>query len=144
MQLDTSTVRTVPRAREDEGENGDGLQAPQRFLELKREQQDGAWVMLKQIDLGQRQAVLDEWDARCRAGKIRHPAGYLFGIIQKALRGEFKAWAGASPSAAAPDPPQADNKAGVEAKPASPEAAREHLAHIHAILRGAPYLPDPP
>ena len=73
-------------------------------------QQDGAWVMLRQIDRGQRQAVLDEWDARCRAGKIRHPAAYLFGIVQKALRGKFKVWAGLTPSAKAPDPSGTNEK----------------------------------
>jgi hypothetical protein len=132
-------VRTVPRARARE----EGWQLPQRFLDLKEEQQAGAWVMLKQVDGGQRQAVLDEWDARCRAGKIRHPAGYLFGIVQKALRGEFKVWAGQNPSAAAPDPPGTENRADVD-KPARPESVQEHLANIRAILRAAPYLPGPP
>ena len=37
-----------------------------------------------------RQAVLDEWDTRCRNSAVRNPAGYLFGIIQKAIRGEFQ------------------------------------------------------
>jgi hypothetical protein len=36
--------------------------------------------------------VLDEWAARGKHG-IRNPAGYLFGIIQRAIRGEFNAWA---------------------------------------------------
>ncbi|MDR2031604.1 MAG: hypothetical protein LBP86_04965 [Azoarcus sp.] len=148
-------VRTVPRAHaREEGEEGeDGLQWPQRFLDLKAEQQAGARVMLRQVDGGQRQAVLDEWDARCRAGRIRHPAGYLFGIVQKALRGEFKVWAGLNPGAPAPPassappaPPGAEDKASAEEvkPPVSHEAAREHLANIRAILRGAPYLPGPP
>jgi hypothetical protein len=51
-------------------------------------------VALQQVDELLRQAVLDEWDARCRNSAVRNPAGYLFGIIQKAIRGEFKAWAG--------------------------------------------------
>jgi hypothetical protein len=61
---------------------------------LKDEQQSGALVALQQVDESLRQAVLDEWDARCRNSAVRNPAGYLFGIIQKAIRGEFKAWAG--------------------------------------------------
>ncbi|MDR0716339.1 MAG: hypothetical protein LBF50_02830 [Azoarcus sp.] len=133
-------VRTVPRAREGE----EGWQLPQRFLELKEEQQAGALAALRQVEREQRQAVLDEWDARCREGKIRQPASYLFGIIQKALRGEFKVWAGGNPDAAAPDPPGADGRTNPDAKPASPETAREHLANIRAMLRGAPYLPGPP
>ena len=39
------------------------------------------------MDETQRQAVLDEWAARCGGSTVRNPAGYLFGIIQKALRG---------------------------------------------------------
>jgi hypothetical protein len=144
-------VRTVPRAyaKDDEddedGENGeDGLQWPQRFRELNEEQRAGARVALGQVDSGQRQAVLDEWDARCREGRIRHPAAYLFGIVQKALRGEFKAWAGqnAEPGtgAAGNRPPETD----AASQPVDSEAARERLAQLRAILRGAPYLPGPP
>ncbi|MDR0441667.1 MAG: hypothetical protein LBI59_11930 [Candidatus Accumulibacter sp.] len=138
-------VRTVPRAREGE----EGLQWPQRFLELKEEQQAGARVALGQVGSGQRQAVLDEWDARCRVGRIRHPAAYLFGIIQKALRGEFKVWAGQNVeqsterSVVAPYPSETEDKAAA-APPVNSEAARERLAHLRAMLRNAPYLPGPP
>ena len=118
---------------------------PQRFQDLKEEQQAGARVALGQINSGQRQAVLDEWNTRCREGKIRHPAAYLFGIIQKALRGEFKVWAVQNPSVTTPDLPSADDKTGVGSKPpVSSEIAREHLAHLRAMLRGMPYLPGPP
>src|SRR5690606_8317983 len=82
-------VRTVPHARERQG-----LCLPDRFLDLKKEQQAGALVALQQVEGMQRQAVLDEWAARCRGSTVRNPAGYLFGIIQKAIHGEFKAWAG--------------------------------------------------
>ena len=85
-------VRTVPRAKA-----MPNLQLPERFLRLRDEQQAGALVALQQVDEAQRQAVLDEWAARCRSSVVRNPAGYLFGIIQKALRGEFKAWAGGDP-----------------------------------------------
>lgn len=82
-------VRTVPRTREDAS-----LRLPPRFLAMKLEQQQGALVALRQVDEVLRQAVLDEWSARCQANTVRNPAGYLFGIIQKAIRGEFKSWAG--------------------------------------------------
>ena len=81
------------------------LRLPERFLRLKDEQQAGALVALQQVDEAQRQAVLDEWAARCHNSAVRNPAGYLFGIIQKAIRGEFKAWAGTD--AAAPLAPRA-------------------------------------
>jgi hypothetical protein len=82
-------VRTVPRTREEVA-----LRLPPRFQAMKPEQQHGALAALRQIDEALRQAVLDEWSARCQANTVRNPAGYLFGIIQKAIRGEFKAWAG--------------------------------------------------
>lgn len=63
------------------------LRLPERFLRLKDEQQAGALVALQQVDEAQRQAVLDEWAARCHNSAVRNPAGYLFGIIQKAIRG---------------------------------------------------------
>jgi hypothetical protein len=89
-------VRTVPRARDTEDAQAPSL--PRRFQALKAEQQAGALVALQQVEPASlRQAVLDEWDARCRTSTVRNPAGYLFGIIQKAIRGEFKAWVGQHP-----------------------------------------------
>lgn len=117
--------RTVPRARELEG-----LRMPERFLALREEQQAGALVALQQVEAGQRQAVLDEWAARCRSSEVRKPAGYLFGIIQAAIRGEFNAWAGHGQSnAVASDPPPEP-----PSRPANPEVVQAHLAHLHALL----------
>lgn len=120
-------VRTVPRAR-----GLETLRLPERFLRLKEEQQAGAMMALKQVEDVQRQAVLDEWAARCGRNTVRNPAGYLFGIVQKALRGEFKAWAGQSDaSAGQPAEPAARPTA---RKPASPEEVQAHLARLRAIL----------
>ena len=123
-------VRTVPRAKALQH-----LRLPERLLRLKDEQQSGAMVALQQVDESLRQAVLDEWDARCRNSAVRNPAGYLFGIIQKAIRGEFKAWAGEGGSA--PPLPRTTTLA-----PSSPptstgtsrEAARAYLAQLRSIL----------
>ena len=127
-------VRTVPRVRELQN-----LRLPERFLRLKGEQQAGALVALQQVDETQRQAVLDEWAARCGGSTVRNPAGYLFGIIQKALRGEFKAWAGTE--AAAPPAPQAAGPARSSSpsasRPADPEVARAYLARLRSALRDA-------
>ncbi len=128
-----SEVRTVPRARALEG----SLRLPQRFLGLKDEQRNGALVALQQVDESQRQAVLDEWAARCRNSTVRNPAGYLFGIIQKAIRGEFKAWAGENGAAlaATPPPPPAPAPAPAESRPADPAVARAYLDRIRSSLR---------
>ncbi|MBV2205771.1 MAG: hypothetical protein KUL87_10145 [Pseudomonas sp.] len=115
--------RTVPRTRELQG-----LRLPERFLALKDEQQAGALVALQQIEAEQRQAVLDEWDVRCRDSHVRKPAGYLFGVIQKALRGEFNAWAAQGQNdATAPSPTPTP-------RPANPEIVQAHLASLHALL----------
>jgi len=127
-------VRTVPRARAMQN-----LRLPERFLRLKDEQQAGALVALQQVGETQRQAVLDEWAARCGGSTVRNPAGYLFGIIQKALRGEFKAWAGTdatalpAPRAAGPAPSSSPSGS----RPADPEVARAYLARLRSALRDA-------
>lgn len=117
--------RTVPRAQELQD-----LQLPERFLSLKEEQQAGALVALQQVEAEQRQAVLDEWAARCRSSEVRKPAGYLFGIIQAAIRGEFKAWAGQGQShTVTADPTPTANP-----RPARPEVVQAHLESLHALL----------
>ena len=131
-------VRTVPRAKALQH-----LRLPERLLRLKDEQQSGALVALQQVDDSLRQAVLDEWDARCRNSAVRNPAGYLFGIIQKAIRGEFKAWAGEGASPSTPPPPPAPPRPAAPAPsaPLSPapngpgrEAARAYLAKLRSSL----------
>src|SRR3546814_17326495 len=101
---------------------------------LKHEQQSGALVALRQVDEALRQAVLDEWEARCCNSSVRNPAGYLFGIIQTAIRGEFKAWAGDSatvpPASRPPAPAPAPS-----APPVSPAVARAQLARLRAARR---------
>ncbi|WP_332112567.1 STY4528 family pathogenicity island replication protein [Pseudomonas carnis] len=73
---------TVPRARE-------GIRLPEPFLQLAAEQRRNAMVALGTMDFELQQQVLDQWSARCANTEIRNPGGYLFGMIQKAQRGEF-------------------------------------------------------
>ena len=129
-------VRTTAHERGRAGALGD-LQWPKRFTELKEEQQTGARVALQQVDTALRQAVLDEWATRCGSHGIRNPAGYLFGIIQRAIHGEFNAWAKKdTPSASVPPnerqpaapPPQP------QGKPVSPEVARQHIERLRDLL----------
>jgi hypothetical protein len=85
------------------------------------------------VDEAQRQAVLDEWAARCRNSAVRNPAGYLFGIIQKAIRGEFKVWAGESASAPPAPPPPAPSSPPAS-RATDPEVARAYLARLRSAL----------
>jgi len=120
-----SSVRTVPRAQPLQN-----LQLPEPFLALKGEQQAGALAALQQVDAEVRQAVLDEWAARCHNRDVRKPAGYLFGIIQKAIRGEFKAWAGQGKS-----PSDHDESTSCPGRPTTAsEVAQAHLAQLHALV----------
>ncbi len=132
-------VGTVPRAKALQH-----VRLPERLLRLKDEQQSGALVALQQVDELLRQAVLDEWDARCRNSAVRNPAGYLFGIIQKAIRGEFKAWAGEGGSPGSPPLPSSPPPRPAAPAPSAPpqpapngpgrEAARAYLAKLRSAL----------
>lgn len=73
---------TVPQARE-------GLRLPEPFLLLAADQRRNAMVALGAIGPGLQQQILDQWAARCASAEVRNPAGYLFGMVQKASRGEF-------------------------------------------------------
>lgn len=73
---------TVPRARED-------LRLPEQLLQLASEQRRNVMVALGTLELGLQQKVLDQWVLRCVGAEVRNPVGYLFGMIQKAQRGEF-------------------------------------------------------
>ncbi|MFT3757257.1 STY4528 family pathogenicity island replication protein [Thauera sp.] len=130
-------VRTTAQAQAQARALGD-LQWPKRFAELKAEQQTGARVALQQVDAALRQAVLDEWAARCSSHSIRNPAGYLFGIIQRAIHGEFNAWAKKdAPSAHAPpneQPPPAPPPSQPQGKPVPPEVARQHIERLRNLL----------
>src|SRR5690606_12492759 len=93
-------------------------------------------LALQQVDASLRQAVLDEWTTRCSNHGIRNPAGYLFGIIQRAIRGEFNAWA----KQATPAPPS--SPAPAQAPPPEPprnvvppEVARQHIERLRDLLR---------
>ena len=123
-------VRTTAQARA----LGD-LQWPKRFAELKAEQQAGARMALQQVDAALGQAVLDEWAARCGKHGIRNPAGYLFGIIQRAMRGEFNAWAKqtgpAPPTPSAARAPPSESPRNV----VPPEVARQHIERLRDLLR---------
>lgn len=124
-------ISTVPRARDHSH-----LRLPARFDRLRAEQQAGALAALQRIEMDLQQPVLDEWTARCQASTVRNPAGYLFGIIQKAMRGEFRAWA----SQRTVDRPEhaastAARDHALDEIPARRELAQQHIAKLRAMLQ---------
>lgn len=62
---------------------------PERFYTLKPNQQKGILQTIQYLPIQTQQQIFCEWDKRCHANMVRKPAGYLFGIAQKALRGEL-------------------------------------------------------
>ena len=127
-------VRTIPVAR-----NSEDVQppsTPSRFQTLKVEQQNGVLIALQQVEPALRQAVLNEWDARCHTRAVRNPAGYLFGIIQKAIRGEFKAWVGQhTPDRDRPAPHPNQTASSAAAPPADPERVRQYIDQLRSLMR---------
>lgn len=45
----------------------------------------------------QRQDVLNEWHRRCVAGYVKNAIAYLYGLIKKAVAGQFRLWAARKP-----------------------------------------------
>lgn len=119
-------IRTVPRAREDLS-----VRLPDRLADLRPEQREGALAALRQVEADLQQLVLDEWAARCETSRVRNPAAYLFGLIQRALRGEFRAWAGARSR----DPAVPKSAADTKPPPLAPPAGHDPQSTVAALKR---------
>lgn len=118
----------------------DYLDLPPRFERLNDEQKAGALLALRKVDKDLQQAVINEWNVRCCDSYIKKPANYLFGIIQRALRGEFHAWAGVDPSRKDPPPTPETRKATDgerPVQPADPEQVKAHIARLQAMFRSS-------
>ncbi|QZP30406.1 STY4528 family pathogenicity island replication protein [Pseudomonas sp. DR48] len=97
---------TVPRATP----AVDNLHWPEP-LHLSPSERQAVAVALNKLKPADRQAVLNEAGARCTAGGIRKPAAYLMGLIQRALKGDFRPWAAQTkPSPVAEPPPTAPSR----------------------------------
>ncbi|WP_349571146.1 STY4528 family pathogenicity island replication protein [Azotobacter salinestris] len=68
-----------------------GLTLPALMDTLAPKHRQTALITLQRIDPSLRQALLDQWAERCSRQTVRNPVGYLFGLMQKAIRGEFNA-----------------------------------------------------
>ncbi|HCN61892.1 MAG TPA: hypothetical protein DIT33_00645, partial [Pseudomonas sp.] len=108
---------------------------PPRFSRLRPEEQSAALATLQRVDPALRQAVLDEWQLRCEAGGVQRPEAYLFGILQKALRGDFHPWATqAKAKPAPPAPPPQPPPLSPEERQARLDSARRHLTELRTLL----------
>ncbi|MBW4793217.1 STY4528 family pathogenicity island replication protein [Pseudomonas tolaasii] len=94
------SICTVPRATP----AVDNLHWPTP-LHLSPSERKAVAVALNKLQPADRQAVLNEAGARCAAGGIRKPAAYLMGLIQRALKGDFRPWAGQAEPSPIAEPP---------------------------------------
>ncbi|WP_330212029.1 STY4528 family pathogenicity island replication protein [Pseudomonas sp. Z18(2022)] len=94
------SICTVPRATP-------ALDNPRwpAALHLSPNERQAVAVALNKLKPVDRQAVLNEAEARCVAGGIRKPAAYLMGLIQRALKGDFHPWAGQAKPSPIAEPP---------------------------------------
>jgi hypothetical protein len=107
-------------------------EAVARWLErLAPEQRSGALATLQQLTQPLRHAVLEEWAARCETATVRHPARYLFGLIQRALRGEFNARGYAAMQGRPPT--AASHK--LAGDPKESATAHDHIETLRHLLR---------
>ncbi|WP_297185345.1 STY4528 family pathogenicity island replication protein [uncultured Porticoccus sp.] len=114
------------------------LNLPPRFDRLDDEQKAGALLALRKVDRELQQPVIDEWDVRCCDSYIKKPVNYLFGLIQKAIRGEFHAWAGVDPIKefkAERSAPHIDGESTGPTQPSDPEQVKAHIARLQAIFQ---------
>jgi hypothetical protein len=74
-------------------------------LHLSPSERQAVAVALNKLKPADRQAVLNEAGARCAVGGIRKPAAYLMGLVQRALKGDFRPWAGQTESSLIAEPP---------------------------------------
>nr|BFD40971.1 STY4528 family pathogenicity island replication protein [Pseudomonas sp. FFPRI_1] len=121
---DLKEIRTVLREQEK-------LRLCERFKALKTEQQNGALAALQSVEWALHQAILDEWDARCHTTSVRNPAGYLFGLIQKAVHGDFRTWAAQK---AKPSWKEAPIEPAPISTPTDPKVAHAHIAQLRELM----------
>jgi hypothetical protein len=127
------------------------LEIPERFYHLGQAQQRGVLTLLQHLSCTQQQQVLNEWNERCQGNTVRNPAAYLYGIVQKACRGEFnellhtaapQVRPSAPPSAqpceslsessCALAPPRSDT--GYASTPQEKLKIQQHIQHIKALI----------
>lgn len=71
--------------------------ATRRFQRLPLSDQLYLTRRLRGLSLQQRQDVLHEWHCRCAAGYVKNAIAYLYGLIKKAVAGQFRLWAARKP-----------------------------------------------
>ncbi|MDD1139175.1 hypothetical protein M5G22_16595 [Pseudomonas sp. TNT2022 ID233] len=136
------TYRT--RAREESHLIQGPVTLPQCLANAKADQQQDVLKALTRLPSHHRQQVLDELQARSQRGTVRNVVAYFFGLINRALAGEFRPWAGRKKEQKTVDPithPQVVSVAvEIRQKPAkkskTTQQGRPHFAEMRKIMMG--------
>lgn len=111
-------------------------------LRLSPSERRAVAVALNKLKPEDRQAVLNEAGARWAAGGIRKPAAYLMGLIQRALKGDFRPWAGQTQAlpVAVPPPTAPSRPSRKQGEPASAlaQACLMELRQLRGKRSGRP------
>ncbi|QIQ22125.1 STY4528 family pathogenicity island replication protein [Zophobihabitans entericus] len=115
-----------------------GMVIPERFKQLPQQQQQAVLTSMQHLSLPLQQQVFIEWDKRCATHQVRNPPSYLFGIIQKAYKGELNALVETPtmPQQSTPPPmaqPKTEPK--IESKRTDRDTARQKLAEIKQMIK---------
>ncbi|WP_414882904.1 STY4528 family pathogenicity island replication protein [Pseudomonas sp. IT-P2] len=136
------TYRT--RAREERHLTQGPVTLPQCLANAKADQQQDVLAALTRLPPQHRQQVLDELQARSQRGTVRNVVAYFFGLINRALAGEFRPWAGRKKEQKNVAPithPQvvsvaAEVKQERTKKSMTTKQGRPHFAEMRKIMKG--------
>ena len=115
------------------------LNLPQRFYHLTEGQQKNILKMIERLIPEMQRQVFNEWNERCQKQAVRKPVAYLYGIVQKALQGEFNSSIeplvqsksiGTSPASVSTISPGTEYKPTPEER----EQIRQHIEHIKTMM----------
>lgn len=109
------------------------LDVPQRFSRLTPAQQNGVLTLLQHVNPTVQQQVLNEWNERCQRNTVRRPAAYLYGIVQKACRGEFNGLVERQPVVQPRPPPSVLSTSSSGRQAETPEEKLKVQQHIQNI-----------
>lgn len=120
-------------------ENTTQLNLPQRFYQLSHAEQKGFLKLIGRTAPDVQQQILNEWNERCQSQTVQKPAAYLYGIVQKAFKGEFNSFIDAPLSAhAVPAAPAKNNKEAIKSEfnptPEEQEQIRQQIQRIREMM----------
>lgn len=107
---------------------------PERFFSLSEAQQAGISKILQQLTSDEQHQVLNAWDVRCNTQKINNPAAYLYGITQKAVRGELNELLAVTKNNLSSNPSPIIDSEEPEIKSLDRQKVQAHINHLKQLL----------